>query len=99
MPKSPSLSCSSFADEDVEWSEIAMQGLSPMQRVECAEYCGDLASNEPLGLRALAREPRAQVTVYRVLQRDAVARALPSTSTNRSRTLSARRSRKSSSAK
>ena len=62
-----------LADENVERREIAMQRLSAVQNVERLEDCGDLAPNEALRLSTFFFQPHAEVPMYRVLERDAVA--------------------------
>ena len=52
-----------------------MQRLTAMQRVEHGQDPGDLATDEALRLRPLAREPGAQVSVHRIFHGQAVARA------------------------
>src|SRR6266705_1888296 len=42
-----------FADENIEWREIAMHRLATVQNVERTEDRGNFAPNEPLGLRTL----------------------------------------------
>src|SRR5262249_9467593 len=66
-----------LADENVEWREIPVQCLPAVQRIEGLQDRGDLASNESLGLRSLAREPCAEVPVLGVLHGETVAHARP----------------------
>src|SRR5712691_4185000 len=60
--------------ENVERREVAMHCLAEVQHIESSEDCGDLASDEAFRLWALAREPRPEISVHRVLHGDAIAR-------------------------
>ena len=63
------------AHEDIERREVSVQRLTAMQRVEDGQDPGDLAADEALRLRPLAREPGAEVSMHRILHGQAVARA------------------------
>src|SRR5437762_903090 len=68
----PELELLVLADEHVERSEVAVQRLAAVQRVERLENGGDLAPNESLRLRSLRRQPGPEVAVLGVLHREAV---------------------------
>src|SRR3954462_11278807 len=64
-----------LADEDVERSEVAVHRLATVQSVERLEDGRDLAAHEALGLASFALQPDAEISVCRILQRDAVSHA------------------------
>ena len=65
-----------LADEDIERGEISVHRLPPVQNAEWPQDSGDLAPHESFGLCALLLEPDAEVSMHRVLEGDAIARAL-----------------------
>jgi len=61
-----------LAHEHIERSEIAVQRLTTVQRIERSENRRELTSDEALALRALSRQPGTEVTVLGVLHHQAV---------------------------
>src|SRR6185437_9133893 len=61
------------AHEHVERRQVAMQRLATVQPVQRAEHARDLATDEALGLRSVFAEPCADIAVFGVLHRQAVA--------------------------
>ena len=74
-PKVAKLQLLAFAHEDVERRQVAVERLSPMQHIEDRQDSRQLAADEALGLRSLAREPRAEIAVFRILHDEAITRA------------------------